>query len=78
MDLHMSQYERKSVFGVSHQVTNRPIHPKKKATIMKFWVSGEEEPYYPCSENKGTDQLCNYCTADLRLCFRIGKNPVFS
>ena len=34
--------------------------------------------HYPSSENKGADQLCSYCTADLRLCFRIGKNPVFS
>ena len=33
---------------------------------------------YPCSENKGADQLRSYCEADLRLCFRIGKNPVFS
>ena len=32
-----------------------------------------EELYYPCSENNGADQLCSYCTADLRLCFRIGK-----
>ena len=31
-----------------------------------------------CSENKGADQLCSYCTADLHLCFCIGKNPVFS
>ena len=29
--------------------------------------------YYLCSENKGADQLCSYCMADLRLCFRIGK-----
>ena len=34
--------------------------------------------YYPCSKTKGADQLCSYCTADLRLCFRTGKNPVFS
>ena len=34
--------------------------------------------YYPSSENKGADQLRSYCEADLRLCFRIGKNPVFS
>ena len=27
--------------------------------------------------NKGTDQLCSYCTADLRLCFYIGKKPSF-
>ena len=25
--------------------------------------------YYPCSENKGADQLCGYHEADLRLCF---------
>ena len=24
-----------------------------------------------CSKNKCPDQLCNYCTADLRLCFRL-------
>ena len=24
---------------------------------------------YPYSENKGADQLCSYCTADLHLCF---------
>ena len=29
------------------------------------------------SENKGADQLWSYCTADLRLCFRIGKKPGF-
>ena len=30
-----------------------------------------------CSENKGADQLCSYCTADLRLCFHICKSLVF-
>ena len=34
--------------------------------------------FCPCSENKGADQLCSYCEADLRLCFRISKIPVFS
>ena len=34
--------------------------------------------YYPNRENKGTDQLFTYCTADLHLCYRIGKNLVFS
>ena len=27
--------------------------------------------YYPCSENKGADQLHGYGEADLRLCFHI-------
>ena len=34
--------------------------------------------YYPSSENKGADQLGGYREAGLRLCFRIGKDPVFS
>ena len=37
-----------------------------------------EELYYPYSENKGADQLRGYREADLRLCFRICKKPVFS
>ena len=31
----------------------------------------EEGLYYPCSKNKGADQLRGYRKADLRLCFRI-------
>ena len=34
--------------------------------------------YYPCSENKGADQLRSNCEADLGLCFCIHKHPVFS
>ena len=34
--------------------------------------------YYPRSENKGADQLRGYREADQRLCFRIGKNLIFS
>ena len=34
--------------------------------------------YYPCSENKGADQLHGYCEADLRLCFRPFKMLFFS
>ena len=34
--------------------------------------------YYPGSKNKGADQLRSYNAADLRLCYRICKKPVFS
>ena len=34
--------------------------------------------YYPCSENKGADQLRGNSEADLRLCFRPCKLLVFS
>ena len=29
-------------------------------------------------KTKGADQLYSYCTADMRLCFRICKNLVLS
>ena len=59
--------------------TNLPVKSQKRATSLKFRIEEEKELYYPSSENKGADQLCSYCTADLRLCFRIGKNlGVFS
>ena len=34
--------------------------------------------YCLCSKNKGADQLHSNCAADLRLCFRTCKKPVFS
>ena len=58
--------------------TNRPAQLQKMARSLKFWIYGEEELYYPCSNNKCADQLRIYCTADLRLCFSIGKYPVVS
>ena len=45
---------------------------------LKFLIQIEEGLYYLSSENKGADQLRGYREADLRLCFRICKNPVFS
>ena len=48
------------------------------ARDWKFPIQEVEGLYYLCSENKGADQLCGYREADLRLCFRICKNPVFS
>ena len=37
---------------------------------LKFRTRKVEGLYYPCSENKGADQLRGYREADLRLCFR--------
>ena len=57
--------------------TNRSVQSQKRASILKFRIQVEEELYYPSSENKGADQLCSYCEADLRLCFRLGRLLVF-
>ena len=53
---------------------------------LKFWIRKVEGLYYPCSENKGADQLRGHREADqlrgdreadLRLCFRICKKAGF-
>ena len=67
---------RKPVFGASD--TNRAVQPQKMARGLNFRVYEVEGSYYPCSENKGADQLRGYRQADLRLCFRICKTLVFS
>ena len=58
--------------------TNWAVQPQKMDRGLKFRILVVEELYYPYSENKGADQLCGYREADLRLCFRICKKPVFS
>ena len=58
--------------------TNRAVQSQKMARGLKFRIYEEEVLYYPCSENKGADQLCGHREADLRLCFRICKRRVFS
>ena len=56
--------------------TKRSVQLQNMHRSLEFRIEKEEELDYPCSENKGADQLRSYCEADLRLCFRIGKNPV--
>ena len=65
---------RKPVFGD----TNRAVQPHKMARDLKFWIKEVERLNYPCSENKGADQLRGHREADLRLCFHICKTLVFS
>ena len=58
--------------------TNRAVQSQNKARTLKLWIEVDKELYYPSGGNKGADQLCSYCTADLRLCFRICKLLFFS
>ena len=75
----MSLVLRKPVFGVFDKADiNQAVQLLKMARGLKFRIYEAEGLYYPCSENKGADQLRSYCKADLRLCFRICKKPVFS
>ena len=57
---------------------NQTIQAQKIAKGWKLWIKKVEELCYPCSENKGTDQLRSYHEADLCLCFCICIMLVFS
>ena len=76
----MSLIVRKPVFGVSDQVRHKPgcTATEDIARGLIFRIKVVEGLYYTCSENKGADQLRGYREADLRLCFRICKKPIFS
>ena len=68
----MSPDMRKAVFGVqTRSDINRPVQLQKMARSLEFQIYEGVELYYPNSENKGADQLCSYCKADLGLCLRI-------
>ena len=54
--------------------TNQAVQLQKMARALKFPVQNVEGSYYPCNENKGTDQLRSYREADLRLGFSLCKS----
>ena len=74
----MSLVVRKPGGDLTRSDTNRAVQSLNMARGLKFLLQKVEGLYYPCSENKGADQLRGYREADLRLCFRIYKHPVFS
>ena len=65
----MSLCMRKPTIWVSDQVdTNQPVQSQKIARSLKFRMKEEEGLCYPCSKNKGADQLRGYREAGLHLC----------
>ena len=73
---HLSIVVRKPVFGVSDHVPHKlgctTTQDSLRLEILDLGSRGMG------SKNKGADQLRGYREADLRLCFRICKKPVFS
>ena len=73
-----SLWENRSSGFPTRSDTNRAVQPQNMARGWKLRIQEVEGLYYPCSENKGADQLRGYREADLRLCFRICKKQFFS
>ena len=51
--------------------TNWSMRLQNMTRSLKFRIMVEEESYCLCIKNKGADQPCSYCDADLCLCFGI-------
>ena len=76
---HMSRLVGKpTMWFPNRSDTNRAVQVQKIARSLKCRMKEGEGFYYPCSENKGADQLRGYREAGLRLCFRICRLLVFS
>ena len=58
--------------------TNQAVQLQKMARGLKFQIWKAVGLYYLCSEKKVLISFAGYREADLRLCFRICKKPVFS
>ena len=77
---HLSLFVRKPVHGGSDQVRQK-LDCAPTAELLRCWkfrIKEVEGSYYPCSENKGADQLRGYREAVLPLCFCICKKTIFS
>ena len=66
-----------TIWFLTRSDTNQPVQSQKQARGLKFWIEGGEELFCGSSKNKGTDQLCSYCTADLLLWFCTYRLLVF-
>ena len=74
----MSRDVRKPIVGVSDQVRHKPgCTATEDGRYLNFRIWKAGGLYYSSGENKGADQLRGHREADLRLCFRVCKNPVF-
>ena len=77
-DTHMSRVTRKPTmwFPNTRSDTNQPVQSQKQARGLKCRMLEELELYYPCSENKGADQLPSYMYCEKLICalvFAYGK-----
>ena len=72
------RFEKTSLRGFRPGPTKTGLHRHRRWLEAEILDLGGEGLYYPFSENKGADHLRGYREADLRLCFRICKKPVFS
>ena len=70
----MTQEKRSSGFPTRSD-TNRPVQSQKQARCLKFRIQ-EEKLHYPCSENKGADQLRSN-TAKLICVFVFAKAKIW-
>ena len=73
----MSRDTRKLVLRFRPGLTQTGLYThRRKKDSSNFGY--KDQLYYPCSENKGADQLCSYCSADMHLCFCTDMVPLMN
>ena len=78
--LHGPHQEKTSLLGFRPGLTKTGLYIQlqEKASGLKFWIMKKMDHTICIMKTKAPDQLCSYCTADLRLWFRIDKTLLFS
>ena len=77
----MSCDMKKAVFAISDQVQHKLAYTVSEESKILYilGIGGGIVLIIRVAKTKALISCAlNYCTADLHLCFRIGKNPVFS
>ena len=70
----MSLCMRKQIIWVpTRSDTNRTVQSQKMLEAGNFGVEKVEEVYYPCSENKGADQLRSLFSSMQIVCFPMRR-----
>ena len=77
VSLSKDTFNPRKVLGIPRKLWLCPDMTEKLFTGTLRLIKTKNQNYL-YSENKDADQLCGYHEADLRLCFRILKKPVFS
>ena len=71
-------HEKTNILGFSPGQTQIGLYSHRRGLEAFNFVFKKKRDCTICvAKNKGADQLCSYCTADLRLCFRICRLLVY-
>ena len=70
--------EKSGLWGFRPGLTQTELTSTEDDSKLEILDLGRRKIVLSEEPKQGADKLCPYCEADLRLCFRTGKNLFFS